>query len=169
MSSITEPLREEHRELWPHVEQLRETADLTGTMAPEELRRRLNAVNAFLSEHLLPHARAEEAVLYPAVARLMGAKGATATMTRDHQEVEGLVGELGRATSRIGGDSVEVADVRLLRRLLHGLYALLRVHFAKEEEIYLPLLDAKLTEAEATRMFEAMHAQATKGEAPAQS
>jgi hypothetical protein len=30
------------------------------------------------------------------------------------------------------------------------------VHFAKEEEVYLPLLDAKLDEASARVMFDAM-------------
>ncbi len=43
-----------------------------------------------------------------------------------------------------------------MRRILFGLYALVKVHFAKEEEIYLPLLDARLTEKGAAAMFEAM-------------
>jgi hypothetical protein len=34
------------------------------------------------------------------------------------------------------------------------------VHFAKEEEIYLPLLDAGLTPGEATGMFERLEAAA---------
>jgi iron-sulfur cluster repair protein YtfE (RIC family) len=40
--------------------------------------------------------------------------------------------------------------------VLYGLSAVIRVHFAKEEEIYLPILDAGLTPEEAHRMFEAM-------------
>ena len=51
--------------------------------------------------------------------------------------------------------------------MLYGLYTLVKVHFAKEEEIYLPLLDARLTPDEANRMFEAMEEAA--GEAKAQS
>jgi iron-sulfur cluster repair protein YtfE (RIC family) len=47
-----------------------------------------------------------------------------------------------------------------LRRVLYGLYTLVKVHFAKEEEIYLPLLDSKLTAEEAHAMFEAMEAAA---------
>jgi hypothetical protein len=43
---------------------------------------------------------------------------------------------------------------------LYGLYALVKVHFAKEEEVYLPLLDARLTTGEAHAMFEAMEAAA---------
>jgi hypothetical protein len=37
---------------------------------------------------------------------------------------------------------------------------LVKVHFAKEEEVYLPLLDSKLTAKEAHAMFEAMEAAA---------
>jgi iron-sulfur cluster repair protein YtfE (RIC family) len=35
------------------------------------------------------------------------------------------------------------ADVARLQELLYGLHALITVHFEKEEEIYLPLLDAR--------------------------
>ena len=34
---------------------------------------------------------------------------------------------------------------------------LVRLHFAKEEEVYLPVLDAGLSLEEATEMFRAMH------------
>jgi hypothetical protein len=40
--------------------------------------------------------------------------------------------------------------------VLYGLYAVVKLHFAKEEEVYLPILDARLTHEEASRMFEAM-------------
>lgn len=52
-----------------------------------------------------------------------------------------------------------------LKRVLYGLYTLVKVHFAKEEEVYLPLLDANLSVKEAREMFEAMEAAA--GEAKA--
>ena len=43
------------------------------------------------------------------------------------------------------------------RLLLHPcLYALIKVHFAKEEEIYAPLLEARLTGDEARELFAAM-------------
>ena len=37
-----------------------------------------------------------------------------------------------------------------------GLYTLVKVHFAKEEEVYLPILDARLTPDEARSLFEVM-------------
>jgi hypothetical protein len=39
-----------------------------------------------------------------------------------------------------------------------GPYAIIRMHFAKEEEeVYLPLLDARLAPADAEEMFHAMY------------
>jgi hypothetical protein len=40
--------------------------------------------------------------------------------------------------------------------VLYGLYAVVKIHFAKEEEVYLPILDARLTADEAHQLFEAM-------------
>ena len=53
-------------------------------------------------------------------------------------------------------------QVRALRRVLYGLYALIKVHFVKEEKIYLPLLDAQLTPGAANEVFEAMKGAAKK-------
>jgi hypothetical protein len=39
-------------------------------------------------------------------------------------------------------------------------YGLVKVHFAKEEEVYLPILDQQLTPESAQEMFEAMEAAA---------
>ena len=90
MTLPTQPLRDEHRELRPHVDDLREVADLVGEVPADTLAARLREASAFLHEHLLRHARAEEAALYPAVERVLGAPGATATMRRDHVEVARL-------------------------------------------------------------------------------
>jgi iron-sulfur cluster repair protein YtfE (RIC family) len=46
--------------------------------------------------------------------------------------------------------------------VLYGVYALLKVHFAKEEEVYLPILDQSLTPQAAREMFEAMENAAHK-------
>jgi iron-sulfur cluster repair protein YtfE (RIC family) len=52
-----------------------------------------------------------------------------------------------------------------LRRILYSLYTLLKLHLAKEEEIYLPLLETKLTAEEAHAMFEKMEAAAHEAKA----
>ena len=158
MTATLQPLREEHRTLLPRVEQLRWTADHVGTDAAAATKAALEHAYGFLVHDLLPHAHAEDRALYPAVARIMGSREATRTMSRDHVEVERLTAELGALTA---GLDVEVGigggQARELRRVLYGLYALLHLHFAKEEELYVPLLEGAMSDDEAHEMFRAMH------------
>jgi iron-sulfur cluster repair protein YtfE (RIC family) len=154
--TATQPLRDEHRELLPQVEALRAAADAVGHASLEVVRPGVEAAHEFLRHHLIPHAEAEERALYPVVDRLLGAPGATATMSRDHVEVGALAGELARLRASLAAGPLPDPEVRELRRVLYGLYALLKVHFAKEEEVYLPLLDDRLTPAAAAEMFAAM-------------
>ncbi len=156
MGTVMEPLRIEHRALLPHIEDLRKTADGVGTLPVPELRNRVDEVYSFLADHLIPHAEAEDAALYPVVARVMGAAESTATMSRDHAEVGRLTRELNVLRLGLSGRARSEAHERGLRRVLYGLYALVRVHFAKEEELYLPLLEAHLTASQAEDMFRAM-------------
>jgi iron-sulfur cluster repair protein YtfE (RIC family) len=72
MSDITEALCEEHKALLPHIEELRLMADRLDEMAQDEVRRGLDRVYQFLTSQLIPHATAEEEVLYPAVAKILG-------------------------------------------------------------------------------------------------
>ncbi|MBE3559858.1 MAG: hemerythrin domain-containing protein [Ktedonobacteraceae bacterium] len=156
MSQLTQPLREEHRELLPHIAQLRTVADTVGTAPLTSLRQDLDEVYAFLTHHLIPHAQAEERALYPTVGRLMGAPQATATMSRDHVEIGRLIEELGTVRASLGQTNLDASQEQALRRVLYGLSTLITVHFAKEEEVYLPLLDARLTPEEARELFETM-------------
>jgi Hemerythrin HHE cation binding domain len=91
------------------------------------------------------------------VGKVMGAPDATATMNHDHAAVGELTQELAALRSRLTEPTLTVSDANDLRRVLYGLYTLVKVHFAKEEEDYLPLLDARLTPDEAAQMFAAMH------------
>lgn len=162
MNTITEPLRDEHRELLPRIERIRRVADSVGLVPPEVLRERVAEVHAFLAHDLIPHAKAEDAELYPMVARLMGAPEATATMRHDHVEVAWLVDELAAIEPELSAPSFPLEVEHALRRILYGLYALVKVHFVEEEEIYLPLLDASLTPEEAQTLFAAMEAEAAR-------
>ncbi len=153
MANLTQPLREEHKELLPHIEAIRTAADAIGEAPLSELRPQIDEVYDFLAYHLLPHAQAEEAALYPVVGEVMGAPEATGTMSRDHVEVDRLIDELGQIRSSVSGSTLTVAQIKDLRRVLYGLYTLIKVHFAKEEEVYLPILDARLTPDKARRLF----------------
>lgn len=160
MLQITRPLREEHQELFPHIEFLRAVADMVGEIPTTALRHELDAAYDFLLHHLIPHAEAEDAALYPVVDEVMGAPEATATMRRDHVEIARLVRDLDRLRMQMGNDNLTDVQAKTLRRILYGLYTLIQVHFAKEEEIYLPLLDKHISPEKAHEIFEAMGAAA---------
>jgi iron-sulfur cluster repair protein YtfE (RIC family) len=155
MTTVTQPLKEEHKELLPHIEQLLTAADLVGEAPVPALQQAIDEAYAFLTHHLIPHAQAEDRALYPVVQKVMGAPEATGTMSRDHVEVGRLTDELSVLRSQSAG-ALSPAQTRALRRVLYGLYALVKVHFAKEEEVYLPLLDKRLSPQDAREMFEAM-------------
>jgi iron-sulfur cluster repair protein YtfE (RIC family) len=81
-------------------------------------------------------------------------------MSRDHVEVGRLTEELGKLRERLASSGLSSDTAEALRRILYGLYTLVTLHFAKEEEIYLPLLEAHLTQSEAQAVFQAMEAAA---------
>lgn len=156
---VTEPLRTEHKTLLPHIDALATAADAIGTAPAAEQREKVHASYTFLTEQLIPHAVAEDKVLYAEVDRLIGRNGgtrATDTMRRDHTEVGTLTDELGELGEKLDAGELPRAQQRELRRVLYSLNGIVGLHFAKEEEVYLPLLDRKLDEARAQQMFEEM-------------
>jgi iron-sulfur cluster repair protein YtfE (RIC family) len=134
VSRPTEAFREEHRHLMVHVGQIRMAAGEVGDLAVEERETVVGRVLDFLRDTLVPHAELEEQVLYAAVGELLGDAHATATMSRDHVAVSRMIEALAET---------DPADIARLQELLYGLHALITVHFEKEEELYLPLLDAR--------------------------
>jgi iron-sulfur cluster repair protein YtfE (RIC family) len=156
MTPLTQPLRDEHGELNSRIEILRTAADSIGSVSIDAVRHGVGEAYAFLMQHLIPHAQAEEQLLYPTVGKLMRAIEAPATMTRDHLEVIRLTEELETLRLRLFYAPVSESDLQALRRVLYGLYAIIKLHLAKEEEIYLPILEAHLPAEEIHRIFEAM-------------
>ena len=160
MSTLTQPLRDEHKELFPHVDRIRQVAELIGETSVAEIRCGVEEVYDFLANHLKPHAEAEDAALYPAVQKVLGSPDATKTMSRDHVEVGFYIEELASLRNSLAGEALTIVQIKSLQRVLYGVYGLVKVHFAKEEEVYLPILDQRLTPESAREMFEAMEAAA---------
>jgi iron-sulfur cluster repair protein YtfE (RIC family) len=142
----TEPFRREHAELKSHIEHIGLVACALPRLSTGEREVVIARVLGFLHGTLVPHARAEEEVLYPEWARLLGFEDAAAPMVHDHQAIVARIDRLERT---------DVDDVDTLQELLYGLYALIGVHFSKEEDIQLPAFDAappELTESVLERM-----------------
>ena len=125
-------LRVEHDAVLPVIEQLRSVADALSTrdcdLGP------VNILLARLEDELLPHERADEELLVPLVDRALGGTDATAAMSRTHAEIEHQVAKLRRLLGSLDAGTVQPEDVVEFRRLLYGLYAVLRLHNAQEEE-----------------------------------
>jgi hemerythrin HHE cation binding domain-containing protein len=75
VNNFSRLLREEHEVLLAQIERIRSAADAVGQMPEHALHRNLEKICEFLTDHFIPHTRAEEEVFYPAVARVLGASG----------------------------------------------------------------------------------------------
>ena len=136
ITEVGERFRAEHKEFGPSLAKIRQVADRLGTMDAEELRNELEEVRWFLLERLPEHEEEEEAIVYPVVAALMGGEDPMGSMSRAHLEIS----HLGRLFSQLLADlppsGPDAEDLMDLRRVLYGLHAILRLHFAQEEEAY---------------------------------
>jgi len=133
-------LRTQHEAVQPIVEQVRTVADnlSTDTVDLGPARDLLTR----LETELLPHEQADEQQLLPLVARVLGGTDSTAALSRTHAEIEHQVGRMQRLLSGLDGDHATPEDVIELRRLLYGLYAILRLHNAQEDEAAIALIPA---------------------------
>ncbi|GGN50572.1 ATPase P [Actinoplanes campanulatus] len=121
----------EHQEMRPVVERVRVVAD--GLDVPPYDLDPVRDLLGDLRDRLLAHERAEEAELLPIMARALGGVEATSGLSRTHAEIEHQVGRLDR-TVRDLSRQADAEDVTDVRRLLYGLYAILRLHNDQEEE-----------------------------------
>ena len=92
-------------------------------------------------EVVLAHERRDETDLHPRIADLIGGRDPMAAISRTHREIA----HLGRRFSRIVADlpaaGPDAEELTELRRILHALEAILRLHFAQEDEIYESVAD----------------------------
>jgi heavy metal translocating P-type ATPase len=130
--AIALALKAQHDAVLVVVEQIRAVADALSTrdcdLTPA------HSLLTRLEDELIPHERADEAQLVPLVSRALGGTNTTASMSRTHAEIEHQVSRLRRLLTDLDNDSVQPEDVVELRRILYGLYGVLRLHNAQEEE-----------------------------------
>lgn len=139
--ALTRRFQGEHETIRADIEELRGAADCLGLAAPDRALARVRRAHDRLVGEIAPHEQAEERELYPALDRLLGSPAATETMSRAHAEIARQVRRLGQLLAEIGDGPPDDADLADLRALLYGLYAVLRLHTAQEEESYLSLAE----------------------------
>ena len=135
-SNVGDRFRAEHQEFVPHLQRIRTVTDRLETYEPAEAMAELEQIRWFLLERLVQHEKEEEAAVYPVVARLMGGEDPMGTMERAHMEIEHLARVFGHLLSDLPPEGPRLDDFADLRRVLYGLHAILRLHFAQEEEAY---------------------------------
>ncbi len=157
-SALARRFSAEHRELRPELDDLRTVADDLGTVPTRVGLDEVRRVHRFLADELVPHEEAEDRALYPAVAAAIGGADPTGAMSRSHVEIIHLVHRRGRLLDEVDGTGDAATgvpndrrtgavaqpdpdDVTEMRRLLYGLHAILRLHFAQEDEQYLSLAE----------------------------
>jgi len=137
-ADLARRLEAQHMDVKPIVEQVRSAADaLSGSALDISATRQ---VLQRLEQQTLPHERAEQEQLYPALARALGGADPTGTLSRSHAEIEYQVSRLRRLVDELADAPPEPEDVIELRRLLYGLYAVLKLHNTQEEEAAFTLI-----------------------------
>ncbi|PBC40064.1 cadmium-translocating P-type ATPase [Rhodococcus sp. ACS1] len=130
----------EHDDLRGALALIRDAAEQMSAETGPDALAAVRRAHTVLVERVLPHERAEETQLYPALADAFGTVEATAPMSRAHAEIDRLIRRLdthlGTAEAHGGVQPDQRND---LLACLYGLYAVLRLHFAQEEEDYFAL------------------------------
>jgi hemerythrin superfamily protein len=140
-SNVGDRFLAEHKEFVPWLQRIRTTADRLETFTSAQAREELEQVRWFLQVRLLQHEEEEEAAVYPVVAKLLGGEDPMSTMERAHMEIEHLSRVFGHLLTDLPPEGPGIEDLVDLRRVLYGLHAILRLHFAQEEEAYSWLAD----------------------------
>ena len=142
----------EHDELRDTLGLLRDSADRLAAAPDAAALESLSTAHSFLTDRILPHERAEESQLYPALARPLGSDEATATMSRTHAEILRLADRIGTHVGLAqSAGAIQTDQIDDLLACLYGLYTLLRLHFVQEEENYFTLAEDEPTAAETPR------------------
>jgi len=134
-------LRSEHRELAPSIARIRALADGLGSLPPVKALDELRQTRIFLTETLIPHEEGEDREVFPLLANALGNDDATAALHRTHTEIFHLIRFMDRLVAEVPEEGPGPEDLTDLRRVLYGLDAILRLHMAQEEELYLALGD----------------------------
>ena len=119
-------LPSDHRRLVQSLETILVAANGVGEVPIERLRRDVSRVYRLLTSAIVPHALAEDRVAFGED------PPATSPLTREHLEIGRLVDDLDALRSGLAEPPVTVAQEHALRRVLYGLYALLRAHLGDD-------------------------------------
>jgi len=130
-----------HAALGPVLDRIRSLAERLAILPRPAIRAELVDLVRQLRECLLPHERHDDAVVYPVVAQLLGGDDPMAAMSTMHREILRLTRLLEHMTADLPPEGPDPRALGEFQRVLYALEAILRLHFAQEEELYYTLGD----------------------------
>ncbi len=151
MPSLAETSHEHHDRLIRHVERLHALAEMVDADTSFALKAGLDEESRFIDEQLVPHMAAIESTLYGQLERLMEGRHSMDPMRQEHEELRRLIATLGGYRAQLASGSLGPVEAMGLRRVLYRMHSIMRVHLA-EEEHYLRVLEANLTDVEKERL-----------------
>lgn len=129
-------LRKQHQVLLPLLDELTVLASKLPLLSGEQIKSALIKLDNLIQTQLLPHERSDDKDIYPMLADIVGGDDPMAAMSRTHQEIFHISRKLHQRVSTFSADAKEQDIVRELQRLLYSLDAIIRLHFAQEEELF---------------------------------
>ncbi|WP_321932134.1 heavy metal translocating P-type ATPase [Paraburkholderia guartelaensis] len=137
-----EQLKREHVQLEPVIERIRQLADEMPVLPATAVKGRLADLGELLTQQLIPHERHDDAQVYPRLAPLLGGEDPLALMSTAHREIFHITRTLTHMANDMPVDGPDADWLREIQRVLYGLYAIVRLHCAQEDEIYHTLGDS---------------------------
>lgn len=134
--SDADHLKTEHVELGPVMDRIRDLADKLPRMPVTSVAGALAIVNEMLERQLVPHERHDDLEVYPGMARLVGGEDPLAPMSATHREIFRITRLLRQMTEDVPPQGPDSAGLSEFQRLLYGLDAIVRLHFAQEDELF---------------------------------
>lgn len=126
--------------------------DQLGDLSPELVREGLDQALAFFRHEVGPHARAEERVFYPEVARVLGIDLGE-RMVGEHRHIDGLVKNVTELRHRVAVEGVVPTE---LSGELGATVEFVEAHLRLEEEVLQRMLERKVGDAEVYFLHERM-------------
>jgi hypothetical protein len=118
-------------------------SDCLGTVGVQAGLAALRDLERGLREDLLPHMDAIEEAVCPTLERIIDDRQGSLAMRHEHEETRRLLARLGAIVDSVEGHP-DRGTVLALRRLMMRMHVLLRAHL-DEEELYLPVLEGRMT------------------------
>ncbi len=129
-------LGHDHQVLMQSLDRLRAIADLLDEADPEEAVALIAEANGLVARTVVEHEHADEASVYPRLAKILSDGHGLAAMSRAHREILHLARLLQRLADRLDFAHADKYLVRDAQRVIEAIESLVRMHSAQEEDIY---------------------------------